>query len=139
MKVVWTSLAIIAALFVGLPSYGQSTNEKPTIAIISVPTDSPGENMASEHIKGTAAMGNEKGAKVVVYALGGDTWWVQPYETSPYTDIGDDSKWESQTHGGTKFLALLVKPTYKPQGKLSTIPATGGDVLAVAKWPPEKK
>jgi hypothetical protein len=76
---------------------------------------------------------------VVIYARGGDKWWVQPYVASPYTDIGADGKWESETHGGTEFAALLVKSSYKPSATLGSLPAVGDDILDIAKKKPEMK
>ena len=76
---------------------------------------------------------------MVIYARGGDKWWVQPYAASPYTDIGKDGKWESETHGGTEFAALLVKSSYEPSATLGSLPAVGGDILDIAKKKPEKK
>ncbi|HET9378743.1 MAG TPA: hypothetical protein VFO40_27475, partial [Chthoniobacterales bacterium] len=109
------------------------------IAITSVPTDPPGESTASEPIKGTVSGVNPQDYKVVIYARSGDKWWAQPTAASPQTHIGNDGKWESETHGGTEFAALLVKASYKPEATRGTIPGVGGDVIAVAKKKPEKK
>jgi len=109
------------------------------IAITSVPTDPPGESLASEPIKGTVGGVNPQDYKVVIYACSGDKWWAQPTAASPQTHIGNDGKWESETHGGTEFAALLVKASYKPEATRGTIPDVGGDVIAVAKKKPEKK
>jgi hypothetical protein len=49
------------------------------------------------------------------------------------THIGNDGKWESETHGGTEFAALLVKASYQPEATRGMIPGVGGDVIAVAK------
>jgi tetratricopeptide (TPR) repeat protein len=109
------------------------------IAITSVPTDPPGESLASEPIKGTVSGVNPQDYKVVIYARSGDKWWAQPAAASPQTHIGNDGKWESETHGGTEFAALLVKASFKPEATRGTIPGVGGDVIAVAKKEPEKK
>ena len=104
-----------------------------------MPTDPPGEGMASERIKGTVGGVNPRDYKVVIYARSGDKWWAQSTAASPQTQIGNDGTWESETHGGTEFAALLVKVSYKPEGTRETIPGVGGDVIAVAKKKPEKK
>jgi hypothetical protein len=111
----------------------------PEIAITSVPTDSPGESMASEPIKGTVGGANAQEYKVVIYARIGDKWWAQPTAASPQTHIGNDGQWESETHGGTEFAALLVKASYKPEATREMIPGVAGDVIAVAEKKPEKK
>jgi len=128
--------ALLLVTLLALPAFGQE--EKAKIAITSVPTDPPGESMASEPIKGTVGVVNPQDYKVVIYARGGDKWWVQPTAASPLTDIENDGKWESETHGGTEFAALLVKPSYKPQATLWTIPGVSGDVIAVARKRPER-
>jgi len=112
------------------PAFGD--DKKPEITITSVPTDPPGENMASESVKGTVTGVNPAECKVVVYARG-DKWYVQPTMAEPLISINGDGKWESETHGGTKFVALLVKPSYKPEANPGKIPAEGGNVLAVSK------
>jgi hypothetical protein len=103
-----------------------------------VPTDPPGENTASEPIKGTVGGVNPQDYKVVIYARIGDKWWVQPTTAAPQTQIGNDGQWESETHGGTEFAVLLVKASYKSEATRETIPGVGGDVIAVAKKKPEK-
>ena len=110
----------------------------PEIAVTSVPTDPPGESMASEPIKGTVDGVNSQDYEVIIYARNGDKWWAQPTAASPQTHIGNDGKWESETRGGTEFAALLVKTSYKPEATRATIPGVGGDVIAVAKKKPEK-
>jgi len=132
-------LGLILVTFICLPALGQTNDvKKPTITITSVPTDPPGESMASDPIKGTVSGGNPKEQKVVIYALGGDRWWVQPTAASPLTDIEEDGKWESATHGGTTFAVLLVKSSYEAKATLDTIPAVGGDILAKATKKPKK-
>ena len=133
-------LVLVFVTFVSLLAFGQAKDDaKPSITISSVPTDPPGESMASDPIKGAASGVDPKELKVVIYARGGDKWWVQPTAASPLTDIGDDGQWESETHGGTEFAALLVKSSYKPEATLGLIPKVGGDILDVAKKKPEKK
>lgn len=140
MRCFCSVFVLLLMTLIELPAFGQDANEtKPTITITSVPTDPPGEQMASEPITGTVSGVDPNEHKVVIYARGGDRWWVQPYAASPYTDIGKDSKWESETHGGTEFAALLVKPSYQPSATLGSPPAVGGDILAIARKKPEKK
>jgi hypothetical protein len=95
--------------------------------------------MASEPIKGIVGGVNPQDCQVVIYARNGDKWMAQPTAASPQTHIGNGGKWESEAHGGTEFAALLVKASYQPEATLETIPAIGGDVIAVAKKKPEKK
>ncbi|MFA5251001.1 MAG: hypothetical protein WC454_00225 [Phycisphaerae bacterium] len=140
MRCFCSVLALLLVTHFNRPASGQPQNqEKPTITITSVPSDPPGENVASEPIKGTVNGGNTREYKVVIYALNGYKWYIQPYMASPYTNIGDDGKWESKTHGGTEFAALLVKPSYTPNASLEAIPDVGGEIVDIAKKKPERK
>ena len=116
------------------------TNEQtnPKILISGVPADIPGTSMATEPIGGTVSGVNFKDVKVVVYAYGGDKWYVQPTVDSPDIAINEDGKWETETHGGLEFSALLVKTSFQPRATLKTIPQAGGVILAVVKKKPEK-
>jgi hypothetical protein len=137
-------LSVALIILIGLPVFSQTTNpapddhQKPDIAITSVPSDPPGEQMASDPIKGTVSGVDPTAFKVVVYSYG-DKWYVQPTAASPRTDINDDKTWQTETHGGTQFAALLVKPSFEPAATLGTLPDVGGDVVAIAKKSPEKK
>ncbi len=113
--------------------YGTPEAGKPGIEITSVPTDPPGLKMCDKPIRGTVAGGDNREQKVVVYALSGDAWWVQPLAATPDIKFAADGKWESRTHGGTEFVALLVKSSYQPQAWSKALPHVGGDVLAIAK------
>lgn len=109
-----------------------------SIIITYAPPDDPGENLAEEPITGKVqGPVNVDECKVVIYAYG-NKWWVQPWANSPYTDIYQDGTWETDTHGGFKFAALLVKSSYKPRATRSKIPKVGGDVLAIAIATPKK-
>ena len=140
-RVLFVALAMLMALppFVRADTEPSADKEKVGITIESVPSDAPGPKMASDPIKGSASGVSPKDYKIVVYALGGDTWYVQPTAASPLIDIKADSTWESQTHGGTDFVALIVKPSYDPPATIGTLPKIGGDVLARSTKKPEKK
>jgi hypothetical protein len=127
-------LVVVPILFMmtllASPASGQVTNAE--ITITSVPTDPPGPDMASDPVTGIVTGVDPAQYKVVIYAFG-DKWYVQPTVASPLTDIGSDGKWESQSHGGTKFVALLVKPSYQPDANPDEIASVGGDVVAKSK------
>jgi hypothetical protein len=123
-----------------LTAFGQADEEKkPGITISSMPTNLPGENMAPDPIKGTVTDGDPSEQKVVIYAFGGDRWYVQPATDSPDIAIGQDGTWETETHGGLKFVALLVKTTFVPRPTVEVIPQVGGGILAVAEKDPRKQ
>ncbi|MGA9996377.1 MAG: hypothetical protein WBP93_13245 [Pyrinomonadaceae bacterium] len=105
---------------------------KPSIQITGVPHKGPGGPDDMDEISGTVIGVKFSEYTVVIYAHS-DTWYVEPYIASPYTSIGSDGKWKNDTHLGTEYAALLVKPPYKPLSPIRTLPTVGGPVLAIAK------
>jgi hypothetical protein len=57
--------------------------------------------------------GNPRELRVVIYAYT-DKWYVEPREAEPFTAIDSDGRWETETHLGTRYAALLVKLTFAP-------------------------
>lgn len=104
--------------------------DQPSIQITRIPSAGGGPDRL-ETMAGTVSGVNHKECKVVLFALGGDTWYVQPYVNSPYTDINADGRWESDTHLGSRYAALVVRPSYHPPANTGTLPAVGGDILAM--------
>ena len=82
-------------------------------------------------------VGGRPGQKIVLFAKAG-IWWVQPTTTEPFTSIQSDSTWSTSTHLGTEYAALLVEPAYRPPTKMDTLPAEGGDIIAVKSVPGAK-
>ncbi len=111
---------------------------KPKITITQMPTDPPGEVLASKPLKGTVSNAPDD-SQVIAYALGdaGKRWYVQPWADHPYTSHSH-GKWSTETHGGFEFAVLLVKPSYKPQATMPGLPQAKGDVLALARAKPGK-
>jgi hypothetical protein len=68
---------------------------------------------------------------IVIYARS-QRWWVQPFADRPLTSIAADGSWKSTIHLGTDYAALLVRPNYHPPAVTDTLPAVGGDIVAVA-------
>lgn len=128
------TFVLLLAMIKDVPVCGQVKNEsKPKITISNVPTNAPGDDFAKDPIRGTVSGVKFQEHKVVVYARGGDVWYIQPWSHPKcYVGIDDDGKWQTRTRGGTEFAALLVKPSFKPEEKLGSEPEPGGDVLAVA-------
>jgi hypothetical protein len=69
--------------------------------------------------------------KIVLFALT-NVWYVQPYVDSPFTEVTKDGRFETSTHLGSKYAALLVKPSYNPPATTARLPSISGVVLAVA-------
>ena len=108
---------------------GANTLMAPSVRIIVVPRRGKGGDEDTATIGGTASGVDFSKHKVVVYART-DKWYVQPLITQPYTNIADDGKWETDTHLGQEYAALLVKSNYPPPPQPRVLPQVGGDVLA---------
>lgn len=100
-----------------------------TIQIVVVPPKGGGPDRM-ETIAGRVRGVNFKQCRVVIFSLT-NTWYVQPFVDSPYTTIDAKGNWETETHLGAEYAALVVKLSYKPPATTGTLPPVGGDVLAV--------
>ena len=56
----------------------------------------------------------------------------------PLTDIDQGGKWQTVTHLGSTYAALLVKPAYRPPATMGGIPKVGPEVLAVETLSPDE-
>jgi len=134
-----TLAALVAACACSLltgtfSAYGQDSDSptKPSIKLTDIPKITPGPDQTAE-IKGkVAGVTPLKNYRVVIYSKS-DHWYVQPTKDNPYTEIGDDGEFSTDIHGGTEYAALLVKPSYKPEGQIDHLPKAGGEVFAVVR------
>lgn len=69
--------------------------------------------------------------KVVVFART-DQWYVQPYVGNSDTSIGSDGKWETDTHLGVEYAAVLAKRSYRPPATTGALPKIGGEIIDIA-------
>lgn len=103
---------------------------KPSIRFTKVPPVGGGP-YDMEHITGQILNGRP-GTRIVVYAHNKGTWYVQPLRGHPFTEVGDNGEWDTASHLGTEYGALLVAQNYRPAPKLRELPQVDGTVLAVA-------
>ena len=105
------------------------SQEKIAIEITLVPPSGAGPD-SSGNIEGrvTGAHPPEQ-YKVVLYAHT-DRWYVQPLESPPFTDVDPSGKWSNWTHLGNRYAALLVRPSFRVESKIQSLPGLGGDVIA---------
>ena len=112
----------------------RATNEKapvPELTITRVPRYQPeGGPDTRDTIAGTVRAPLAGDYKVVVYARA-DAWYIQP---TPFAmqPIESDKTWETWTHTGSSYAALVVRTTYKPLTRLDVLPQLDEDVLARA-------
>ncbi len=87
-------------------------------------------------VSGTACNIDTATIKVVGFALT-NQWYVQPYITSPWTNISSDGTWTVYTHPWDVFVAVLADPAkYSPPSTSITNPALDPNVLAWDMYPP---
>jgi hypothetical protein len=102
----------------------------PSITFTRIPQADQAGSARHDIIEGRAT-GASPGQKIALYAKSGK-WWVQPLVDQPLTAVRPNFQWTNATHLGTEYAALLVREGYKPEASLDALPATGGDVVAVA-------
>ena len=83
-----------------------------------------------DFIEGRAS-GAKSGEQIDFYARSG-IWWIQPFVNQPFTKLQPDSTWRNLTHLGTDYAAILVEPGFQPATKVTTLPAPGNGVVAIA-------
>jgi hypothetical protein len=93
-----------------------------------------GLNATSTEVHGTANNIDATSTRVVVYAKT-THWFVQPFATSPYTEICSDGSWSTATNQGERFVALLVKSDYIANPILISHPSSTPGVLAWDEFP----
>jgi len=102
----------------------------PSIEFTRIPPADAGGPDKLDIIEGRV-IGARPGQQIVLYSKSG-TWWVQPLVGEEFTKIQPSSKWVNTTHLGTEYAALLVEPGYRPAAKISELPTSGGEVVAVS-------
>ena len=133
---VWRDNAKVAenALEVIVDTRPRVANEKapvPELTITRVPRYQPeGGPDTRDTIAGRVRTPLASDYKVVVYARA-DAWYIQPTPFSMQPIQGDNT-WQTWTHTGSSYAALVVRTAYKPLTRLDVLPQIGADVLARA-------
>jgi hypothetical protein len=123
------AMAVLSLMFHSAPAQ----NTTPKISIIDIPHAGKGGEFAMERIAGKISGGHESDYRIVLYALAGGKWWVQPYADSPFTDIDASGKWHSQIHLGSDYAALLVKPSFHAPATVPDLSQLKSGTVAIAK------
>lgn len=122
---------LVAAICVPLGGcLSSQAHNEPFIEISHVPPAGDGSPDNLQTIAGRVT-GARPGERIVLFAHSG-VWWVQPFATQPFTEIRADSTWNSTTHPGSEYAALLVDARYHPPPTVKELPEKGGPVLALA-------
>lgn len=109
--------------------WSEKPQETPSITFTKIPPAAQGGRERVDTISGRVS-GARPGQRVVVYAKSGP-WWVQPWPEQPFIHIESDSTWETQTHLGFEYAALLVNSDYHPAPTIDVTPTIGGSVVAL--------
>ena len=124
-------IVILCSFLLPLAACRSSQDPKrPSIVFVHIPPSQSGGPELLDDLSGKVING-PPGAKIVAYARNSE-WWIQPFRSRPFTEIGSDGNWKTATHLGTDYTVLLVSPGYQPPIRIKELPAAGGGVLAVA-------
>jgi hypothetical protein len=124
-------LGLFLCLLLGGCGSVATTTSAPSIEFSKVPRADEGGPGKLERIAGRVKNAQPE-QQIVLFTKSSGLWWVQPLADQPFTAIERDSTWKNDTHLGTEYAALLVKPGYRVTATAEMLPAIGGDVVAVA-------
>ncbi|WP_218624044.1 glycoside hydrolase family 16 protein [Granulicella sp. dw_53] len=130
LQTAFTPALLSGALVLAVGCHPSDQPPKPSIVFTHIPPVGGGPEFL-DRISGRVVNAGP-GTRIFLYALSKDTWWIQPFRGHAPTEIAGDGSWENATHLGTDYAALLVAPGFQPTAKLSALPSTNGNVLAVA-------
>jgi hypothetical protein len=122
-----SSRVLLAVATIVVPAVAQQS-AKPVVTITTTPPKDAGGPDKMAVIAGNVQSA-PKDSRIVIFAHG-DIWYVQPYAASPYTKLAD-GKFQTDTHLGTQYAVLVVRPGYKPPASTGDLPDEGGDVIAI--------
>src|ERR1700686_1639110 len=109
--------------------HADKPQETPSITFIKIPPAAQGGRERVDTISGRVT-GVRPGQRIVVYAKSGP-WWIQPWPEQPFIQLKSDSTWDTQTHLGFEYAALLVNADYHPAPTIDVAPTVGGSVIAL--------
>jgi len=125
-------LGLLLVVLTPFPGSLSGQGAAPNIQITGVPPAKQGNPTDMFRISGTVTgVQQPRDYAVIIYAFAADLWWVQPYDYQPKTAI-NDGKFQTLTHGGTAYAALLVRAGFKPEAKMPALPPEGGDIIKIA-------
>jgi hypothetical protein len=104
----------------------------PSIEFTTVPQAAVGGPGILAPVAGRV-QGAQPGQRIVLFTKSDQGWWVQPFRSRPFTDIGADATWQSAIHLGQEYAALLVDAEYRPPASAEALPDLGGGIVAVAR------
>jgi hypothetical protein len=96
--------------------------------------DSIGGDFRIDTISGSVRSCYRKNNFIVIYSYT-NTWYIQPFDTSPLTAIRNDGTWETTTHLGSQYLIMLVKSDYQVPPSLISFPPIDEGIITFVTIP----
>ena len=110
----------------------RSPTAAPSIEFTTVPKADAGGPAALAPVAGRVT-GARPNQRIVLFARSDQGWWVQPFRSKPFTEIGPDATWKTSIHLGQEYAALLVDADYRPPATTESLPEVGGGIVAVTR------
>jgi len=120
------SLVCLFAISCGSSTVG------PSIEFTTIPQADAGGPGALAPIAGRVT-GARPNQRIVLFARSDQGWWVQPFRSRPFTEIGPDATWKTAIHLGQEYAAFLVDADYRPPATAHALPEIGSGVVAVSR------
>ncbi len=125
------SILLFFVILISSSVYSQSNSStKIQIAFTQVPGSGSGPDKTSL-ISGKVTGNGVDNLQIVIYTKAGGKWWIQPTTENPFTEI-KKGKFQTETHLGSQYAAILVKRGYKPSNTCITLPKEGDNVISIA-------
>ena len=127
-KVLAASGVAVLLVAVGTWTRSLAADTKPAVHITEpVPWGIGGESPMAQ-IAGTVEAA-PVGSVVHIFCFAGGQWWVQPWVNDNALRI-KNSRWETSTHLGERYAALLTSGSWKAPATIEVLPPVGGDIFA---------
>jgi hypothetical protein len=136
---IYAGFAAATAITFALPAIGSAEEicslegKAPAITLVGVPPKGAGANTWGQIVGKTARI-NPDNHRVVLYACT-DQCYVQPWANQPFTKLANDGSFQSGTHLGYTYAALLVDASFVPSSTLPVLPEVGGSIAAKCEKP----
>jgi len=101
------------------------------ILITNIPPAELGGPNSRSDIAGLVQGATNTHYGIVLYTRAFGAWYIQPVSQMVHP-LQDNFTWESWTHTGSKYAAVLVQAGYEPMDKLDMLPEVKGAVLSCA-------
>jgi len=101
------------------------------IEITQIPPLEPGGEKTHAYIGGTVKGDGVSNCFVAVYVRASGKWYIQP-TSGALQAVRQGKEWDTWTHTGQKYAALLVRRDFEPLDKLDMLPEVRDGVLAAA-------